>query len=107
MEFQKLTNRAMDLRQQYEKKEIQLYGSPATNEDLVQGLSGDAHNLLKLVMAEHGKREIANSKEKLEAHLAHCLWSVIVLAKLQDIDVEQAFMRAMDRLESHLLDTPG
>ncbi len=45
MEFQKLINRAMDLRTQYEKKEKQLYGSPSTDEDIAQGLLGDANNL--------------------------------------------------------------
>jgi NTP pyrophosphatase (non-canonical NTP hydrolase) len=105
MEFQKLINRAMDLRQQYEKKEIQLYGAPATEDEIVQGLSGDVNNLAKLIMAVHGKREIANSKEKLEAHLAHCLWSIIVLARIQDVDLQQSFMEAMDRLENHLLET--
>ena len=105
MEFQKLINRAMDLRRQYAVKEKQLYGSPLTAEDIAQGFSGDVNNLVKLLMAEHGKREIANSKEKLESQLAHCLWSVIVLAKMQDIDLEQSFMEAMDRLENHLLET--
>ncbi len=81
MEFQKLINRAMDLRGQYAKKETELYGSPATDEDIAQGFSGDVNNLIKLILAERGKRTIANSKEKLEAQLAHCLWSVIVLAK--------------------------
>ena len=106
MEFQKLINRAMDLRRQYAEKEQQLYGAPLTDEAIAQGFLGDVNNLMKLVLAEHGKREIANSKEKLESQLAHCLWSVIVLAKLQDIDLEQSFMEAMDRLENHLLETP-
>lgn len=106
MEFQKLINRAMDLRRQYEAKEKQLYGSPSTDEDIAQGFAGDVNNLVKLVMAEGGKRIIANSQEKLEAQLAHCLWSVIVLAKMHDIDLEQSYMEAMDRLENHLLETP-
>jgi len=105
MEFQKLINRAMDLRRQYADREKQLYGSPLTDEDIAQGFSGDVNNLVKLLMAKHGKREIANSKEKLESQLAHCLWSVIVLAKMQDIELEQSFMEAMDRLENHLLET--
>ena len=105
MEFQKLINRAMGLRRQYAEKERQLYGSALTDEDIAQGFAGDVNNLVKLVMAEHGKREIANSKEKLEAQLAHCLWSVIVLAKMRDIDLGQSFMEAMDRLENHLLET--
>lgn len=105
MDFQKFVNRAMDLRRQYEEKEKKLYGSPSTDEDIVQGLSGDVNNLGKLIMAEHGKREIPNSKEKIESHLAHCLWSVIVLAKMQNVELEQTFMEAMDRLENHLLET--
>jgi len=105
MELQKLINRAMDLRTQYEKKERQLYGLPANAEDIAQGLLGDVNNLVKLVMAEHGKRDIANSTEKLGAQLSHCLWSVIVLAKMHNIELEQSFMETMDRLESHLLET--
>src|SRR5690606_27025168 len=38
MELQKLINRALDLRQQYVKKETQLYGAPATDEEIAQGL---------------------------------------------------------------------
>jgi NTP pyrophosphatase (non-canonical NTP hydrolase) len=105
MEFQKIINRAMDLRRQYEEKEKGLYGVPSTSEDIAQGFAGDVNNLVKLVMVEHGKGTIVNSKEKLESQLAHCLWSVIVLAKMHNIDLEQSFMEAMDRLENHLLET--
>jgi NTP pyrophosphatase (non-canonical NTP hydrolase) len=105
MEFQKLINRAMDLRRQYEVKEKQLYGSPLTDEDIAQGFLGDVNNLVKLIRAEHGKLTIANSKEKLESQLAHCLWSVIVLAQMHNLKLEQSFMEAMDRLENHLLET--
>lgn len=65
MEFQKLINRAMDLRRQYEEKETRLYGSVSTSVDLVQGFAGDVNNLVKLIEAEHGQRQIANSREKL------------------------------------------
>lgn len=105
MELQKLIHRAMDLRHQYEKKENELYGSPATDEDIAQGFLGDVNNLVRLVKAQHGKAEVANSAEKLGSQLSHCLWSVIVLAEMYDIDLEQAFMEAMDRLENHLLET--
>ncbi len=105
MEFQKIVHRALDLRRQYELKETDLYGSPATSVEIAQGFAGDVNNLVKLVMAEHGQREIANSKEKLEAQLAHCLWSVIVLAQMHNVNLESSFMEAMDRLENHLLET--
>jgi NTP pyrophosphatase (non-canonical NTP hydrolase) len=105
MEFQKLINRAMDLRHQYEKKERQLYGTPATDEDIAQGFVGDVNNLVKLIRAERGELQIANSTEKLASQLSHCLWSVIVLAKIHNVDLEQSFMEAMDKLENHLLET--
>jgi len=105
MELQKIIHRAMDLRRQYEKKETELYGSPSTSVEIAQGFAGDVTNLVKLVMAEQGQRKIANSKEKLEAQLAHCLWSVVVIAEMHKVDLATAFMEAMDRLEAHLLET--
>jgi NTP pyrophosphatase (non-canonical NTP hydrolase) len=105
MELQKLINRAMDLRNQYEKKEKQLYGSPSTDQDIAEAFLGDVNNLVKLVKAGHGKGAIANSREKLGPQLSHCLWSVIVLAKMHDVNLEQSFMETMDKLENHLLET--
>lgn len=105
MELQKIIHRAMDLRRQYEIKETELYGSPHTSADIAQGFAGDVNNLVKLIEAEQGQRVIANSKEKLEAQLAHCLWSVVVLSEMHRVNLETAFMEAMDRLENHLLET--
>jgi len=105
MELQKIIHRAMDLRRQYEKREIELYGAPSTSIEITQGFAGDVNNLVKLVMSEHGQHVIANSKEKLEAQLAHCLWSVVVIAQMHKVDIGMAFMDAMDRLEAHLLET--
>ena len=105
MELQKIIHRAMDLRRQYEIKEKELYGSPRTSLEIAQGFAGDVNNLAKLVMSEHGQHVIAHSKEKLEAQLAHCLWSVVVIAQMHNVDLATAFMEAMDRLENHLLET--
>lgn len=105
MELQRITRRAMDLRRQYEIKEKSLYGSASSKLDVARGFAGDANNLVKLVEAEEGLREIANSRDKLEAQLAHCLWSVVVLAELHKVQLDTVFMEAMDRLEAHLLES--
>jgi len=105
MDFDKIMHRAIDLRRQYEVRELHLYGSISTGIDIAQGFAGDANNLVKLVDAQQGHRQIANSKEKLEAQLAHCLWSIIVLADIHRVDLSTAFLEAMDRLENHLLET--
>jgi NTP pyrophosphatase (non-canonical NTP hydrolase) len=102
MEFQTIINRAIEIRKQYEAKEKQLYGSAWTSEEIALGFVGDVGDLAKLIVAENGKRNIPNSKEKLEHELADCLWSVIVLAQLHGINLENSFVNTMNELEKHL-----
>ena len=102
MDFSQLVERALSIRKQYEEKERSLYGSPWTSEELALGFVGDVGDLAKLVVAENGKRPIPDSRRKLEHELADCLWSVIVLANVHGIDMEQAFLQTMNELEEHL-----
>ncbi len=103
MEFQKIIERAMEIRRQYEAKEKQLYGSAWTSEEIALGFVGDVGDLAKLVIAENGKRNIPNSKDKLAHELSDCLWSVIVLSQMHGVDLESSFMNTMGDLEKHLL----
>ena len=102
MEFQTIINRALEIRKQYEAKEQQLYGSAWTSEEIALGFVGDVGDLAKLIVAENGKRNIPDSKAKLEHELADCLWSVIVLAHQHGVDLEAAFVNTMNELETHL-----
>ena len=103
MEFQNMIDRALMVRKYYEEKEKQLYGSSWSTEEIMLGFLGDVGDLAKLVVAEEGKRNIPNTKEKLEHELADCLWSIIVLSKLHDVDLEYSFTQTMHDLENHLL----
>jgi NTP pyrophosphatase (non-canonical NTP hydrolase) len=103
MDFQNLIDRALAIRRFYEEKEKKLYGSAWTSEEIALGFVGDVGDLAKLVVAENGKRRIENSKEKLEHELSDCLWSLIVLAHLHDMDIEKSFLKTMDELQEHLL----
>ena len=102
MEFQKIINRAMEIRKKYEVKEKQLYGLAWTSEEIALGFVGDVGDLAKLIVAENGKRNIPDSKAKLEHELADCLWSVTVLAHQHGVDLETAFTNTMNELEMHL-----
>ncbi|OIN92086.1 MAG: nucleotide pyrophosphohydrolase [Anaerolineae bacterium CG03_land_8_20_14_0_80_58_20] len=104
MDFQKLIDRAVSIRKLYEEKERELYGSSWTSEEIALGFVGDVGDLVKLVVAENGKRNIPDSRSKLEHELADCLWSVAVLANFHEIDLEKAFLHTMDELEEHLYD---
>ena len=94
----------MAVRRLYEKKEKQLYGSQWSIEELTLGFVGDVGDLAKLILAENGRRDIADSRAKLEHEFADCLWSIIVLSKLQSVDLEKSYMDTMDTLEKHLLE---
>jgi NTP pyrophosphatase (non-canonical NTP hydrolase) len=102
MEFQKLVERAIEIRRQYSDEEQKLYGSAWTSEEIALGFVGDVGDLTKLIVAENGKRNIPNSKEKLGHELADCLWSIIVLADLHSINLEKAFVNTMDEIEKNL-----
>ncbi len=102
MDFQEITNRALSIRSQYAEFEKQNYGKSWSSEEIALGLVGDIGDLAKLVMAENGLRNIPNSKRKLGHEMADCLWSIIVLANLHEIDLEKSFLETMDNLEKHL-----
>ena len=102
MEFQKLIDRALAIRKQYSEKEQNLYGSAWTSEEITLGFVGDVGDLAKLIIAENGKRNISNSKEKLEHELSDCLWSILVLADLHGISLEKAFLKTMNDIENHI-----
>ena len=102
MDFQEITERALSIRKQYAEFEKQNYGAAWTSEEIALGLVGDVGDLVKLVMAENGRRNIPDSKNKLEHELADCLWSLIVLANLHEVDLEKSFLDTMDNLERNL-----
>jgi NTP pyrophosphatase (non-canonical NTP hydrolase) len=101
MDFHLMIERAMEIRQLFSQYETQTFGRPWTREEVALGFVGDVGDLVKLVMAANGVRNIPDVNEKLAHELSDCLWSVMVLAKLHDIDIEQAFNSTMNNLERH------
>lgn len=102
MEFTELMRRAAEVRALYAEFERGKYGRSWASEELALGFVGDMGDLMKLELAMSGVRDIPNAKEKLEHELADCLWSVIVLAQAHEVDLEAAFLRTMDELETRL-----
>jgi NTP pyrophosphatase (non-canonical NTP hydrolase) len=106
MEFQQLVKRAIEIRRQIEAKEQAQFGSAWTSEEITLGFMGDVGDLAKLTIAANGKRNIPDSRAKLEHELADCLWSIIVLAQVHDIDLEKSFVNTMNELEKRLSEKP-
>jgi len=106
MEFDGLIQRALSIRKQIRQYEEQSYGASWTNEELALGFVGDVGDLVKLVMARNGRRNIPDAESKLAHELADCLWSVIVLADGHGVDLEKAFLKTMDDLENYFPKAP-
>lgn len=97
--FQDLTDRAWRVRQLYAQLETARHGRPWTREEVALGFVGDVGDLAKLVQAKAGVRNIPDADAKLAHELADCLWSVMTLARLYDVDLEASFLATMDELE--------
>ena len=103
MDFQELSRRAFAVREMYRAYEQKSCGVSWSNEELALGFVGDVGDLAKLVMACNGRRNIPEARSKLAHELADCLWSVIVLAEVHGVHLEEAFLSTMDDLVSWIL----
>jgi NTP pyrophosphatase (non-canonical NTP hydrolase) len=102
MEFRELAERAASIRQRYRTYEKSRYGREWTDEEIALGFVGDVGDLVKLVQGKNGVRQFDDLDARLEHELADCLWSLLVLAQVYHVDLEQAFIKTMDDLEQHL-----
>jgi NTP pyrophosphatase (non-canonical NTP hydrolase) len=99
MELAALAERAQTVRQLYSEMEQKTYCQSWGAKDIALGLIGDVGDLAKLVLAKEGVRDISDMDAKLAHELADCLWSVLVLARIYEVDLEAAFLETMDELE--------
>jgi NTP pyrophosphatase (non-canonical NTP hydrolase) len=101
-----MQRRALSVRQQYEAHERERYGQPWSLEQLTLGLVGDVGDLVKLIQARQGVRDVADAESALAHELSDILWSLIVIAERCDVDLEASFTRTMDELDDLLSAAP-
>ncbi len=68
----------------------------------MEGFVVDVGDLMKLVMIKEGYREGENVDERLRHELSDCLWSILVLAKKYDVNLEKEFVKTMRELEKRI-----
>ena len=95
----------MQIRRAFAGQEIHRTGRAWTREEIMQGFVGDVGDLMKLVMAKAGARRVEDTDAKLAHELSDCLWSVLVLARLYDVDLEKEFLATMADLRRTLANT--
>ena len=99
-DFKALDERAWRVRQLYAELETLRHGRPWSREEVMLGFVGDVGDLAKLAQAAEGMRAIPDARAKLAPGLADCLWSVMTLARLHEVDLEASFLATMDQLEA-------
>ena len=105
MDFKLLQQRALEIREKYSKLEEQKKGKSWTNAQIMEGFVGDVGDLMKLIMAKEGARDIDDVDRKLSHELSDCLWCILVLAKKYNVDLENSFLQTMDELERRIEST--
>lgn len=103
MNIADMTERSFRVQKLYDELNHKHHGAAWNEEQLMAGFVGDVGDLSKLVMAKAGRRTLPGDIDsKLKHELMDCLWSVLVLSKVYKIDVETAFVGAMDTLEARV-----
>jgi NTP pyrophosphatase (non-canonical NTP hydrolase) len=102
MDFKDIIKRALEIRAKYSELELNNYGNEWTREQTMEAFVGDVGDLMKLVMAKSGVRNIDNVDEKLAHELCDCLWCVIILAKKYNVNLEESFLGSMNDMEGSI-----
>ncbi len=101
-ELKELQSRAVEIAEKYAELNARQGHKAWGPKERSMGFVADVGELMELVMAKEGLRHIDDVDTKLKHELADCLWSILVLAKEYDIDLEKAFLTTMDQLEERI-----
>ena len=88
-----LERKALEIRQRYDQLNKNRDSQPWDALKLGQGFKKDVSDLVA-ILEQH-----PSDMRKLNHKLGDCLWSVLVIARKLDIDIERAFWTTMGELE--------
>jgi NTP pyrophosphatase (non-canonical NTP hydrolase) len=95
VELRKLTERAVDIRRSFRALEEKKFGRAWSIQEVAMGLASDVGDVLRLIMAREGRRDIPEAETKLASELVDCLWSLLVISDELKIDLEGSFLTTM------------
>lgn len=93
-----LEQRAMEIRRKYDQLERDRSRQPWDATKLARGFKKDVSELMTIV-----EQDIIDRK-KLNHELADCLWSVLVIARKMDVDIERSFWTRMAQFDQRFKD---
>jgi NTP pyrophosphatase (non-canonical NTP hydrolase) len=92
----KLQQRAMEIKRRYDELNKVQEGQPRDAKKMAHGFKKDVEDLVDILEAKK------LDQRKLSHELADCLWSVLVIARKVDVDIERAFWTTMLELDNRL-----
>ena len=92
-----LEQRALEIRRKYDDLN-KSQGQPWDAKKLANGFQKDVSDLIEII----GHESI--DRKKLNHELADCLWSVLVIARKLDVDIERVFWTTMEELDLRFKD---
>jgi len=102
MELKNLIQRASEVRAKYAELEKKNCGREWARMEIMNGFVSDVGQTMKIMMAKEGLRKMENIDETLADQLSDCLWSILVLSEKYGIDIEDGFMKSMDKIDKRL-----
>lgn len=93
-----LEQRALEIRRKYDELNRSKNGEAWDALKLAKGFKKDVTDLISIIEAKN-----VNQK-KLAHELGDCLWSVLVIARKLDVDLERSFWTTMGELEQRFKD---
>jgi NTP pyrophosphatase (non-canonical NTP hydrolase) len=93
-----LEQRAMEIRRKYDELNNQRGRQPWNTARLAQGFKKDVSELFTIINQDMVDRK------KLSHELGDCLWSVLVIARKLDVDIERAFWTTMAEIDQRFKD---
>ena len=102
MTLEELQSSAVEIRDKYDELNRQKRGITWNEQQLMAGFVGDVGDLSKVIMAQHGLRDMDDVDQKLAHELSDCLWSILVLASKYDIDLSAEFQKTMRELSARI-----
>ena len=104
MEYNKLKDLAVEAADLYDILNKKNGHNTWTYREYLEGLTGDLGDLHKLLTAKRGYRYIDGDLDEKVAHeLVDCLWSLILIAKNLNVDLEKEFVENMQSLKTQLV----
>lgn len=105
MSLEQLNHQALEINEKYKKLNHKRGQKQWGILDYAMGLSGDIGDLNKTLMALHNLRN-GGTEEELRSELSHeladCLWSILLISNLANIDLEQTYIESMAKLNQKL-----